>query len=74
MRKNKAKGVKFARPTAKMNKLNYSIGLYKMGKHTVKKITDIIGVSKATLYKRLGSRCDSLVPYLLYNAVEKRRI
>lgn len=48
MRKIKLKELSLL-PTANMNKLNYPIELYKMEK-PVKEITDITGVSKATLY------------------------
>lgn len=72
MRKIKLKELNLL-PTANMNKLNYPIELYKIG-NPVKVIDDITGVSKAILYKKLESRCDSLVPYFLYNIVGKRRI
>lgn len=49
----KAKGVKFGRPKANKNKVAYALELYKEGKHTVKEITDITGISKATLYRKI---------------------
>jgi len=49
----KDKGVKFGRPTANRNKVAYAIELYRKGEHTVKEITDITGISKATLYRRI---------------------
>jgi len=47
------KGVKFGRPTANKNKVAYAIELYNAGNHTTKEISDITGVSKATLYRKL---------------------
>jgi DNA invertase Pin-like site-specific DNA recombinase len=49
----KEKGVKFGRPKANKNKVAYAIELYHAGKHTTKEITDITGVSKATIYRKL---------------------
>jgi DNA invertase Pin-like site-specific DNA recombinase len=48
-----AKGVKFGRPTANKNKVAYALELYNAGQHTVKEITDITGISKATLYRKI---------------------
>ncbi|MGG0186962.1 recombinase family protein [Bacillus rhizoplanae] len=48
-----AKGVKFGRPKANKNKVAYALELYNVGEHTVKEITDITGVSKATLYRKI---------------------
>lgn len=52
----KDKGVKFGRPTANKNKVDYAIEMYQEGKHTGKQLADITGVSKATLYRRLKER------------------
>ena len=49
----KSKGVQFGRPTANKNKVNYALELYHKGEHTIKEITDITGVSKATIYRKL---------------------
>ncbi|RVT59056.1 recombinase family protein [Niallia taxi] len=48
-----AKGVTFGRPKKNKNKVAYAIELYNTGQHTVKEITDITGVSKATLYRKI---------------------
>lgn len=48
-----SKGVKFGRPTANKNKVAYALELHKAGKHTVREIVDITGVSKATIYRKL---------------------
>lgn len=49
----KKKGVKFGRPTANKNKVDYALELYHAGKHTAKEIADITGISKATLYRKV---------------------
>lgn len=49
----RAKGVKFGRPTANKNKVDYAIELYEAGEHPVRKICDITGISKATLYRKI---------------------
>ncbi|MGE6629597.1 recombinase family protein [Bacillus sp. NPDC077027] len=47
------KGVKFGRPKANKNKVNYALELYHSRKLTVREISDITGISKATLYRKL---------------------
>lgn len=47
------KGVKFGRPTVNKNKVAYALELYHAGKHTTKEISDITGLSKPTLYRKL---------------------
>lgn len=47
------KGVKFGRPTANKNKVNYAIELYQAGTHTGQEIADITGISRKTLYNKL---------------------
>ncbi|WP_407708541.1 recombinase family protein [Bacillus altitudinis] len=49
----KEKGVKFGRPKANKTKVNYALELYYSGALTVREITDITGVSKATLYRKV---------------------
>lgn len=49
----KAKGVKFGRPKANKHKVTHAIELYHKGGHTVKEITAITGISRATLYRNL---------------------
>lgn len=49
----KSKGVKFGRPSANKHKVEYAKELYEKGEHTVKEITAITGISKATLYRKL---------------------
>lgn len=47
------KGVKFGRPKKSPTKVAYALELYNKGKHTVKEIADITGVSKATFYRKI---------------------
>lgn len=49
----KKKGVQFGRPTANSNKVAHAIELYNAGNHTVKEISAVTGISKATLYRKL---------------------
>jgi|GEM_PF-5451204 len=51
-----AKGVKFGRPKVKASKVEYALELYETGQYTVKEITDITGVSKATLYRKIKEK------------------
>lgn len=52
----KAKGVQLGRPTASKNKVDLALQLYDTGEHTTRQITDIAGISKATLYRKLKQR------------------
>lgn len=49
----KKKGVQFGRPTANSTKVAHAMELYNAGNHTVKEITAVTGISKATLYRKL---------------------
>lgn len=49
----KDKGVKFGRPTANRNKVDYALELYQAGGHTSQQIADITGISRATLYRKI---------------------
>jgi DNA invertase Pin-like site-specific DNA recombinase len=52
----RAKGTKLGRPKANSNKVAYALELYAKGEHTVKQICDITGISKATLYRKIGEQ------------------
>lgn len=52
----KRKGVKFGRPEVSNNKVELALELYDKGEHTVNMITDIAGISKATLYRKIKER------------------
>jgi len=59
----KAKGKEFGRPVKNKTKVEYAIKLYDSKEHTVKEISDITGVSKATLYRKMKQREDSVINY-----------
>lgn len=48
-----SKGVQFGRPRANSNKVAHALELYSKGEHTVKQISDITGISRATIYRKL---------------------
>ncbi|MDQ0220399.1 recombinase family protein [Peribacillus cavernae] len=48
-----AKGVKFGRPKANKNKVDYAIKLWQEGNHTGQAIADITGISRKTLYNKV---------------------
>lgn len=52
----KSKGVQLGRPETNKTKVAYAMELYDNGNHTVKEITAITGVAKATLYRKLKAR------------------
>jgi DNA invertase Pin-like site-specific DNA recombinase len=49
----KAKGVQLGRPKKSTKKVQFALEMYTEGKHTVKEIAEITGVSKATIYRKL---------------------
>lgn len=50
----KKKGVKLGRPKANKAKVELALELYEQGKHTVKEIEDITGLSKKTIYNKIN--------------------
>lgn len=49
----RARGRKGGRPKVNPKNINRAIKLYNMGEHSIKEITDMTGVSSATLYRYL---------------------
>ena len=56
----KEQGVEFGRPKANKNKVAYALELYHSGEYTAKKICDITGISKATLYRKLKEQAGAV--------------
>jgi DNA invertase Pin-like site-specific DNA recombinase len=52
----RARGRKGGRPSADKKKIKQALTLYDSQEHTISEITDLTGVSKATLYRELNKR------------------
>lgn len=52
----KSKGTHVGRPRGNRSKVTHAMELYDAGKHTVKEIEEITGLSRATIYRRLRER------------------
>ncbi|WNQ12070.1 recombinase family protein [Paenibacillus aurantius] len=52
----RARGRKGGRPSTSAKKLEQAIKLYESKKHVIKEITELTGVSKATLYREVAKR------------------
>ena len=52
----RARGRRGGRPPADYKKLKQAVTLYDSRQHTIKEITELTGISRATLYRELGKR------------------
>lgn len=52
----RSKGVKFGRPRANQDKVDYALELYDAGEHTVKEICNITDLSRKTIYNYINKR------------------